>query len=97
MPLSARLLAERAGQWVQHERAHYLAALAANALGDAESAAHQARAGLVLLDTHDTAHEETVDRAFLEQELAQALSGSGSGSGSGLGADPAGAQAARAP
>jgi hypothetical protein len=81
---------QRAGQWLQHERAHYLAALAANALGDAESAAHQARAGLVLLDTHDTAREETVDRAFLEQELAQALSGSGPG------ADPAGAQAASA-
>jgi hypothetical protein len=52
---------QRAGQWVQHQRAHHLAALAANALGDAESAAH---AGLVLLDTHDTAREETVDRAF---------------------------------
>ncbi len=64
---------QRAGQWVQHERAHYLRALAANALGDGALAAAEARAGLALLDAHDTAHEETADRAFLEQELAQAL------------------------
>ncbi len=64
---------QRAGQWVQHERAHYLRALAANALGDGALAAAETRAGLALLDAHDTAHEETVDRAFLEQELAQAL------------------------
>jgi hypothetical protein len=64
---------QRAGQWLQHERAHYLRALAGNALGDGALAATEARAGLALLDAHDTAQEETVDRAFLEQELVQAL------------------------
>jgi hypothetical protein len=77
---------QRAGQWVQHERAHYLRALGANALADAHLAAAEARAGLAMLDAHDTAHGETVDRAFLEQELAQALRS----------VDEAGAMAARA-
>jgi hypothetical protein len=63
----------RAGQWVNDERACYLRALAANALGEAAEAARQARAGLAILDEHDTAHAEDVDRAFIELELAQAL------------------------
>ncbi len=63
----------RAGNWVQHERACYLAALAANALGDASQAAEHARSGLALLDVRDSDAAQQVDRAFLEQELAHAL------------------------
>lgn len=63
----------RAGGWVQHERAHYLCAVAAGALGEAGRAAEEARAGLALLDAHDAERTEEVDRAFLEQELAAAL------------------------
>ncbi|MGN6525316.1 MAG: hypothetical protein ACTHL8_02915 [Burkholderiaceae bacterium] len=64
---------QRAGTWVNAERAHYLRALAANALGEAGAAATHARAGLALLDAHDDAHAQDVDRAFLELELAHAL------------------------
>jgi len=60
-------------RWIHRERAHYLRALAANALGDGASAAAQARAGLALLEAHDADGEEDVDRAFLELELAQGL------------------------
>ena len=63
----------RAGQWVQHERAHYLRALVANALGDAAEAECQARAGLVLLENFDREQQERVDQAFLRSELAHAL------------------------
>ena len=64
---------DRAGTWVNRERAHYLAAMAANALGDGAQGAAQARAGLALLDAHDAAGGEDVDRAFLELELAMGL------------------------
>lgn len=64
---------QRAGRWVNHERAHYLRALVANALGDAATAESQARAGLVLLTNFDTAGQEKVDEAFLRSELAHAL------------------------
>lgn len=64
---------ERAGTWLQRERAHYLSAMSANALGDGTQGAAQARAGLALLDEHDTAANEDVDRAFLELELAMGL------------------------
>lgn len=64
---------QRAGQWVQHERAHYLRALVANALGDAVEAELQARAGLVLLENFDHEQQERVDQAFLRSELAHAL------------------------
>ena len=63
----------RAGQWLQQERAHYLRALAANALGNGDTGATHARAGLALLDAQEDAHAEDVDRAFLELELAQGL------------------------
>lgn len=63
----------RAGQWVHHERAHYLRALVANALGDVPTAEAQARAGLVLLENHDPGGQENVDQAFLRLELAHAL------------------------
>lgn len=64
---------ERGGTWVNRERARYLSAMAANALGDGIEGAAQARAGLALLDTHDAAGGENVDRAFLELELAMGL------------------------
>lgn len=67
----------RAGQWVHHARAHYLRALAANALGDTAEAESQARAGLVLLAHHDTEGAERVDQAFLRLELAHALARQG--------------------
>jgi len=63
----------RAGNWVNHERAHYLSAMAANALGDGDAGAAHARAGLALLDDFDVDHGQAVDRAFLELELAAGL------------------------
>ena len=59
---------QRAGTWVHHERACYLRALVAGALGEAEAARAHALAGLALLDAHDSAQEQSVDRAFLEME-----------------------------
>jgi hypothetical protein len=64
---------ERGGIWVNRERARYLSAMAANALGDGTEGARQARAGLALLDAHDVASKENVDRAFMELELALGL------------------------
>ena len=61
---------QRAGTWVNRERAHYLGAMVANALGEGAAGAAHARSGLALLEAHDQAGEETVDRAFLELELA---------------------------
>jgi hypothetical protein len=69
--LLALRLWRRAGEWVHHERAHTLCAMAANTLGHGANAVKAARAGLAVLDEHDTSHEEDVDRALLEQELAQ--------------------------
>ena len=64
---------QRAGTWLNRERAHYLRAMAANALGHGGEGVEQARASLALLDAHDTAGAENVDRAFLELELAAGL------------------------
>jgi hypothetical protein len=64
---------QRAGTWVNCERAHYLSAMAANALGEGAEGAAQSRAGLALLDDHDGAREQDVDRAFLELEHAMGL------------------------
>jgi len=61
---------QRAGTWVNHERVCYLRALVAGALGEVEAARGHARVGLALLDTHDQAQEQAVDRAFLEMEHA---------------------------
>ena len=69
----ARRLWERAGSWVNRERAHYLCAMAANALGHGDDGVAQARAGLALLDEFDIDNGEPVDRAFLELELAAGL------------------------
>jgi len=63
----------RGGGWVLRERAHYLCALAANALGDGERGLSQACAGLALMDLHDPGQAEVGDRAFLELEQGQAL------------------------
>jgi hypothetical protein len=69
----ARRCWERAGTWVNRERAHYLCAMAANALGHGDDGVAQARAGLALLDEFDVDNGEAVDRAFLELELAAGL------------------------
>ena len=68
----AQRLWQRAGNWVHHERAWYQRAIVANTLGDPHPARAHALAGLALLDRHDDAGEEFVDRAFLELELAHA-------------------------
>jgi hypothetical protein len=62
----------RAGSWVNEERACYLRAMACHALGEPHRALEHAREGLALLDAHDAAHEQDVDRAFLELEHAHA-------------------------
>lgn len=67
----------RCGDWVNHERACYGLAVAHGALGEHAAALQAARDGLALLDTHDAAGEQRVDRAFLELEHAFALAGLG--------------------
>jgi len=62
----------RAGNWVNHERAAYLRAMVANALGDAQQALAHAMRALALLDENDADHAERVDRAFIELERARA-------------------------
>jgi len=62
----------RAGTWVHHERAAYLRAMVANALGDAPRARDHALRALALLDEHDADRAEQVDRAFIELERARA-------------------------
>ena len=62
----------RAGTWVHHERAAYLRAMVANALGDAPQARDHALRALALLDEHDADRAEQVDRAFIELERARA-------------------------
>ena len=69
----AKWLWQRAGDWVNHERAAYLCALAASALGDPASALRHAQGGLGLIDAHDTTGEQAVDRAFLGLEASFAL------------------------
>jgi hypothetical protein len=63
---------QRAGTWVQHERALYLCAMACNALGEARDARTHAQAALALLDTHDSEHAEDIDRGFIEVERRHA-------------------------
>jgi hypothetical protein len=69
----AQRLWQRAGDWVNHERAAYLCALAASALGDAGAALRHAQGGLALIDANDAANEQSVDRAFLGLEASFAL------------------------
>jgi hypothetical protein len=70
---TASRLWQRAGTWVNHERASYLRALVSSALGDADAALAHANAGLALLDAHDQTQEQSVDRAFLTLEASFAL------------------------
>jgi hypothetical protein len=69
----AQWLWQRAGDWVNHERAAYLCAMAASALGDPAAALRHAEGALALIDAHDAAGEQSVDRAFLGLEAAFAL------------------------
>ena len=62
----------RAGTWVNHERAAYLRAMVANALGDASQARAHALRALAIVDENDTDRTEQVDRAFIELERARA-------------------------
>lgn len=64
----AERLWRQAGTWVQHERALYLRALACTVLGEPHLARRHAIDGLAVLDAHDSAGHENVDRAFLELE-----------------------------
>ncbi|MGY4827001.1 hypothetical protein ACVNIS_00335 [Sphaerotilaceae bacterium SBD11-9] len=64
----ASRLWQAAGTWVQQERALYLRALACTALGEPHGTRRHALAGLAVLDAHDSAHTESVDRAFFELE-----------------------------
>ena len=68
---------QRAGSWVQHERALYLCAMVSNALAEHAEARAYAQVALALLDQHDTAHAEDVDRAFIELERWHACTRSG--------------------
>ena len=64
----AERLWRQAGTWVHQERALYLRALACTVLGEPHLARRHAIDGLALLDAHDGAQGENVDRAFLELE-----------------------------
>jgi len=68
----AHLFWQRAGTWVNLERALYLRAMVGNALGDAHAARRFALEALAVLDTNDADHAEDVDRAFIELERAHA-------------------------
>jgi len=66
------------GDWVQRERAHYLMALALNAVGRSAEAADHARAGLALIEANEP---EPVDRCFHQLALARALTALGDTAG----------------
>ena len=65
---TALRLWQAAGTWVQQERAQYLRAVVCTALGEPHATRRHVLAGLALLDAHDNAHAERVDRAFFELE-----------------------------
>jgi len=67
-----RELWNRAGTWVNHERADYLCALVFNRLGEFAKALEAAERGRLLIETHGS---EDVDHAFLMLESVQALFG----------------------
>jgi hypothetical protein len=71
--LCSQRLWQRAGDWIHHERACYGVAVAAGAAAEGWQQHDAAAQGLQLLDRHDAAGEQNVDRAFLELELAHAL------------------------
>lgn len=58
---------ESAGSWIHHERANYLLALSYNALRRFDEARQAATRALAIIDSHG---DETVDRAFINVELA---------------------------
>jgi hypothetical protein len=64
----AHRLWAHAGTWVQQERALYTRAVACTVVGEPHLARRHALDGLALLDAHDSAHSEDVDRAFFELE-----------------------------
>lgn len=61
---------QRAGTWVQHERALYLKALVHNRIGEPGAARDACTQALSLIAANGT---EEVDRAFLQLQLAYAL------------------------
>ena len=73
----AAALAQRcwdgAGTWVNRERARYLSAMAANALGRGTRARRMRARGWPCWTNSTSTDSERVDRAFLELELAAAL------------------------
>ncbi|QDQ83525.1 hypothetical protein [Paraburkholderia megapolitana] len=69
---AARMLWQRAGTWVNHERADYLCALVFNRIADYANALEAAERGRQLIETNGS---EDVDRAFLLLESARALIG----------------------
>jgi hypothetical protein len=64
----AQRLWQKAGTWVNHERALYLRAVACTVLGEPHLTRRHVIDALALLDAKDSAHAEEVDRAFLELE-----------------------------
>ena len=68
----AQVFWQRAGTWVNLERALYLRAMVGNTLGDAHAARRFAKEALAVLDTNDADHAEDVDRAFIELERCHA-------------------------
>jgi len=68
----AQVFWQRAGTWVNLERALYLRSMVGNAFGDAQAARRYALEALAVLDANDAAHAEQVDRAFIELERAHA-------------------------
>ena len=72
------------GNWLNHERAHYLMALVLDATGQAAAAADEARQGLAVIAAHEPA---PIDQCFLNLTLARSLASLG---------DPAGSVEARA-
>jgi hypothetical protein len=71
---ASRTLWQRAGTWINYERADYLVALASNRLGLHAPAIDAAEHGLHLIDANGV---EDVDRAFLLLEVVQAQRGLG--------------------
>lgn len=75
---AALLFWQRAGGWLQHERAHYLCAKVALFAGDAVAAAAHAESGLAIVATRAAdPGEAAIERAFLLPPLAAAAERSG--------------------
>jgi hypothetical protein len=70
---TAKTFWQRAGTWVQNERALYLQALVANRIGDFAFARRCCNEALTIIDSHDG--QEAVDRVFLQLQLSAAILG----------------------